>query len=102
MALFRFERRCFLDRIRGFGIAWVRRRALKAGLALILVFAAAFIALPMALDIRRQAEMRKSSGDRSNYGYTSCPQTFDWSHRRDSVFMVEFIRLPNPPPRLQS
>jgi len=83
MALFRFERRCFLDRIRGFGIAWVRRRALKAGLAPILVFAAAFIALPMALDIRRQAEMRKELGDLIRdfrFPASSSPTTFGtWS-----------------------
>jgi molybdate transport system permease protein len=37
-----------LDRIRGVRIAGFRRRGLKMGLALLLVFAAAFIALPVA------------------------------------------------------
>jgi len=48
MALCRFERCCFLDRIRGVRIGGFRRRGLKMGLALLLVFAAAFIALPVA------------------------------------------------------
>jgi molybdate transport system permease protein len=43
-----FERSFGWGRIKGDGIAGVRRRALKAGLALLLVFAAAFIALPVA------------------------------------------------------
>jgi len=77
--------------MRGFGIAWVRRRALKAGLALILVFAAAFIALPMALDIRRQAEMRKELGDLiRDFGFPSIVVTHDL---RDVVSIGDIVSL---------
>lgn len=48
MDLCRFERCCGLDRIRSEGVSGVRRRGLKVGLALLLIFAAAFIALPVA------------------------------------------------------
>lgn len=44
----RFERRFGWGRIKEGGISGFRRRALKVGLALLLVFAAAFIALPVA------------------------------------------------------
>jgi len=48
MDLCRFERCCGLERIRGGVVSGIRRRGLKVGLAILLIFAAAFIALPVA------------------------------------------------------
>lgn len=48
MDLFWFDRCWGLDRIRGGGISGIGRRGLKVGLALLLISAAAFIALPVA------------------------------------------------------